>query len=130
MQFENCNAASSPLTTAKAKDADQGQYLTQINDGDYWRYDGINMGSWLNSVELRYAADDADNAIELRLDAIDGKLCGKVQLENSGGQWKAITIGTSDYGTSGTHDLYVIYRGAGSCRFDWWQIEGSIDRKN
>jgi beta-glucosidase len=124
-------------STNRSKDAvekenNEGEKVLVINHNDWLCYRNINLGTWLNFVDLHIATSVANGKIELRLGAPDGELFGLHTIGATGGweSWETINIGCSDYRISGTHDVYVVFRARENrknvpvCRFQWWEVEG------
>jgi beta-glucosidase len=131
VEAEESDAASRELELVEVG-GDTGGKGLRIRHGDWLAYKNIDLGSWLNFIELRYASKVANGTIELRLGAPDGKLFGLYQIEPTGDwqSWATASIGTSQYSVSGVHDVYIVFIARPGretvtvCHFNWWEVEG------
>lgn len=89
-----------------------GSDVTNLDDGDWIRFDNVNFSSAARSIKLNLALDESNRGgtIELRLDSVNGTLIGKTAAQPTG-DWT--TFRTQQFNvnsTSGTHDLFVIFK--------------------
>ena len=131
IQAENFDESATTMKLIPAKDTGEGKSVV-VKNGDWIRFKNINLGTWLNFVEIRYASIISLSHLELRLDAPDGMLFGKFTFDRTGSLqvYQTANIGTSDYGISGIHDVYIVFKARPGreeetvCHFNWWEIEG------
>jgi beta-glucosidase len=131
VEAEDLEMASGNVKTIDAEQAGEGRCIV-AHDGDWMGYRNINLGSWLNFIELRLASSVASGVIELRLDGPEGPLFGTYTIEPTGGwqSWQTVNLGCSQYRVSGVHDVYLVFRAREGrekspvCHFDWWAVEG------
>jgi hypothetical protein len=93
----------------------------------------VDFGSWLNFIEVRSGASEKERILELRLGSPDGRLVGSFEAPNTSiDTTKGTSVGTSDYGVFGTHDLYIVHRADGdpdaAVAVNYWQIEQVMPR--
>lgn len=70
-----------------------------------------------------FAAENEGATLEIHLDRADGPLAGSLALKPSAGKW--ITAKTGITRTTGTHDVYFVFKGApdkSKAKLDWWQL--------
>lgn len=103
-----------------------GIYVTRITDLSYIKVAGVGFGMpGASRFSATVASGGATGAIELHLDKTDGALIGKLEVPATGGleAWRTIT--TPVTGATGTHDLFLVFRGKGEqplFNFDKWQF--------
>ena len=96
--------------------------ITDVNNGDYIKVQGVDFLTGASSVEVNLASLHGGK-IEMHIDKIDGPLLGVVNVTASaeGDVWKTIT--TKVKSTSGVHDLFFVFRGEKDLfNFDWWKF--------
>ncbi|MEY3001469.1 MAG: hypothetical protein RL648_1683 [Verrucomicrobiota bacterium] len=130
--------ASSPMFRMEATDFDHASAgLTPhkggivLKSGDWIGFDAIDLGSWLNFVEIRSGASASGCVLEVRLGGPDGRFIGSFEAPNTSmDTTKGTNVGTSDYGAFGVHDLYIVHRDDGDpdavVVVDYWEIEKEI----
>jgi chitodextrinase/lysophospholipase L1-like esterase len=92
-----------------------GSDLINLDDGDYARYTQVNFGAGARSVNLDLALNPSNRGgwIELRLDSVNGTLIGRHDVQITG-SWNTYYTQKANISTvSGTHDLYVVFKGRG-----------------
>lgn len=93
---------------------DSGTDLVNLNDGSWARYDNVNFGSGgVNSVKLALALPSSNRGgwIELHIDDVNGTQIGSLGVQPTGSWSTYFTQQVNITGVSGTHDLYVVFRG-------------------
>lgn len=131
VEAESHDDAAETPQLVKVETQEGGKAIIARN-ADWLCFKDIDMGSWLNFVELCLSAATSRGTIELRLDRPDGKLIGTHMIDPTGSlqTWEVVSLGTSDYRVSGIHDLYIVFRAREGkehvpvCYLDWWEIEG------
>ncbi len=99
-----------------------------LKGGDWIGFDNVNLGTWLNFVEVRSGASKGGRILELRLGGPNGRFIGSFEAPNTSmDTTKGTNVGTSDYGAFGVHDLYIVHRDDGdpdaTIVVDHWEIE-------
>ena len=102
-----------------------GTVVTDLNGGDWLKYEDVNFGnSTMTAIQLRVAVDaaSAGKKIDLRLDGESGPVIGTATIESTGGWTTYKTQQTPILPTTGLHDLYLVPQGAGSdfANIDWF----------
>ena len=90
-----------------------GLNVGYINDGDYAMYSAVDL-TGMNSVKARFATRNAGGSIEFRVDALDGDLLGTMDIPVTGDwqNWETDSINIQS--VTGTHDVYLIFKGGDS----------------
>ena len=108
-----------------------GMHVTRITDLNYIKVDGVDFGSaGASTFTANLASGGAGGEIELHLDAANGLQIGRLQVSPTGGwdDWQSETTTVS--GATGTHDLFLVFKGAGDdplFNFDYWSF-GQAER--
>jgi len=100
------------VTTEKS--ARVGIHVTRITDRSYIKVAGVDFKTpGARGFRANVASAGPGGTIELRLDAADGPLIGTLRVSATGGtdEWRTLSAPVS--GASGTHDLFLVFRGAG-----------------
>jgi len=84
---------------------------------------GVNFGKGAKSFAASVASTVKDGEIELHLDNPSGPLVGVCQVPDTGGAAKWTTASSPVEHAAGIHDLYFIFIGGKSLRFDWWEFK-------
>ena len=108
IEGEDYDAMSGIRTQACSEGTDN---VGWINDGDWLRFDDLNFGSGAASCDIRVASATNGGDIELRLDSTGGTLIGTCDVNNTGGWQSWVTESCNVNNASGTHDLYMVFRG-------------------
>ncbi|WP_294063133.1 glycoside hydrolase family 43 protein [Sphingomonas sp.] len=112
------------VTTATSEAGDV--YVTRITDLSYIKIAGVAFGEpGASRFSAKVASAEESGSIELHLDKADGQLIAKLPVGATGGldAWRTITTQVS--GATGTHDLFMVFRGKGDqplFNFDQWQF--------
>ena len=90
-----------------------GQDVGYNDAGDYLGYHNIDLGTGVNTVNVRFATLNAStvNGIEFRLDSTTGPLIGTLTVRPTGGWQNWTTQTTSITGASGVHAVYLVFKG-------------------
>ena len=103
-----------------------GVYVTPIRSGSYIKVAGVAFGEvGPSTFEARVAAHGPGGSIELHLDSVDSPRIGTVDVHDTGGWWNWQTERTVVSGSTGTHDLYLVFkrpRDGDLFNFDSWQF--------
>lgn len=103
--------SQSGVETETCTDTNGGMNIGFIQEGDYCVYNKIDFGNGATSFEARTSSASTGGDIELRLDSPTGTLIGTCNVAPTGGwqTWAQSTCNVS--GVTGTHDLYMVFRG-------------------
>lgn len=109
--------------------ADEGgtDMVGNINAGNWLKYTNIGFGDGAKILSARVACGGT-SGFEVRLDSPEGKLVGTVEVPNTGGWDTYQTVSANLDGAAGTHDVYLVFRGA--VNFNWWQCSARRDEQN
>ncbi len=108
----------------KGEDCAEGdQDLAFIDNGAYSMYEGLNLGG-AHSFATRVASAGSGGTIEIHADSATGTLLGTCTVPVTGDYQKWVTATCPLMGASGTHDVYLVYVGAGSSLFniEWFAL--------
>jgi beta-xylosidase len=100
-----------------------GVFINAMQDGAYTKVKNIDFrdnGASKFTARLG-TVHNKDVTMEIRLDALDGKLLGTIKTPCTGGsdRWALITIDIEK--VTGIHDLYFVFKGK-SLYLDWWKF--------
>lgn len=93
----------------KSSGVKQKGRFTVLGNGDWICFKNQDLGSWLNSINIQAGASHHNSIIKIHLNDPKGKNGGQAIILRMGDLYKSKTsvIGTSDYGLSGVHDIYL-----------------------
>lgn len=108
------------------------QFLVNIHDGDWVRFDRVDFGKGANRFEVCASGTGCGGVIELRLDGIEGELIGKCAVKGSGSQnqwlskWEELS-GELLCCVSGVRTLCLCFAGNDGylMRLDWLRFSAS-----
>jgi hypothetical protein len=87
-------AAQSGARLENTADADGGKDVGWLADGDWLRYDDVDLGAGSLTISARVASDNrAGGSIELHTGSRTGALLATVPVKSTGGWQKWITVG-------------------------------------
>jgi glucosylceramidase len=113
----------SGLQTETCEDTLGGFDVGFAEDGDYALYERIDFGAGLSSVDVRVASAGSGGRLEFHLDSVTGPLAATVTVPVTGGWQKWVTVSGAAAGASGVHDVYVVFKGAGSIgNLNWFRF--------
>jgi len=121
-----------PYGTENTGDVDGDLNLSNMNDGTWTSYQGIDL-TYAKTIRLRVAAPAGrpDGVIEVRIGSDTGTVIGRTAVPVTG-HWQSYqTIETTLDPVSGVHDVYLKYVEAGSnttgsgamFNLNWFEIE-------
>jgi lysophospholipase L1-like esterase len=89
-----------------------GGVITDLDNGDWVKFDAVDFGSGVNSWRVRLGAtvSAAGGAIELRLGSPSGTLIGSHVVQATGSYGTHYTQRVAVSGATGVHDLYLVFR--------------------
>ncbi len=97
--------------TQNAPGTEDGECVGFIKNGNWLRYDNVDFGKGVDSVEIRAAAAlGTGGTIELRLDKADGELLGTCDVTDTGDwqKWQTFTAKIKE--TEGRKSLCLVFR--------------------
>lgn len=98
--------------------------VTNIDDGDWVALSKVDFGNnGPHAFTAVVSNVNADSAIELRLDSVDGELVGTLLIPSNDGKSDWVEVTTKVSGFQGVHDLYLVFRGEPDIKlfdFDYW----------
>ncbi len=96
-------------------------YINDIDDGEYLMIRGADFGKGASSLEA-CVWGKSNCSVEVRLDSVDGPLCGTMKIAPDDG-FRSIKCALK--GARGKHDLYFVFRGESGkdlFEWDWWRM--------
>jgi hypothetical protein len=120
VEAENYDEASAHVL---AMEGGGTRFLGYINDGEWTRYDNINLGSGeMRFLSARVASAENGGVIEVHLDSPSGRIVGICHAPPTGGweTWQTVSCEINDNVTN-VNSIYFVYRGKGTYLFniDW-----------
>lgn len=109
-----------------------GVYVTRVHNGDWLRLDNVDLGAMgARHFTVRAASGLRGGRIELRVDSLNGRSLGSIEIDGTGGweQWRTFTAWLPRIAT-GVHDLYLVFHGRKGpelFNLDWWQLADDAD---
>jgi len=114
-------AWSQGLKTAKGTN---GIYVTDIDNDDYIEVRAVDLGKGARKFEASVAANSTGAEVEIHIDSLRGALLGSLKIKSTGSTttWESQSCHIKKQ--SGIHDVYFVFKGAGSnlFNFDWWKF--------
>lgn len=100
-------------------------FVTDIDDGEYILVRGVDFGKGASSLTVSCSAHLYGGTIEVRLDAVDGKVAGVINVPNTKFEYREFTTRLTR--CKGVHDLYFVFKGSDRQKrnlfnFDWWEV--------
>lgn len=99
-----------------------------IDNGDWTAYYGLDFGDGASTFAVNASSGNQGGAIEIRLDAPDGRLIGECTVTATGGwdSWKDFRCPVT--GATGVHDVYLVYHGGSgyllNVNYFWFEPAG------
>lgn len=87
------------------------QLVTNIDDGEYILVKGVDFGKGAKEFRVNASSHLFGGDLEIRSDAPDGPLAGKVAIGNTKDRLMEFMTPVSNL--EGVHDLYLVFRGDG-----------------
>lgn len=87
-----------------------GENLGHIGNGDWARYNNINLTD-VNTFNAFLSGRNNGRSVEVRLDNLNGTLIGTLSVPNTGEWHDYVTVSTSISSVSGSHDVFLVFRG-------------------
>lgn len=98
-------------------------HITSIHNGDWLKIRSVDFGEkGATNFSASVATMAQDGCIELRMDALGGKVIGSLEVSPTGGQDKWEIQSTKLDTVTGVHDLYLLFKGNEGELFnvDYW----------
>ena len=116
----------SGVQTEGTTDVNGGENVGWINNGDWLRFDDINL-SGLSNMDARIACNFTGGTIEVRTGSTSGTLIGSISISNTGGNQSWVTKNTSVSNVSGTKDVFLVFKGGSGYLFNvnWIEFNNS-----
>ena len=87
-----------------------GECIGWVEEGDWVRYEGVDLGQTTEQMELRVSSASGGGVIEIRLDSPTGELLGTGRVRNTG-DWQSWTsIKPKIKASSGTKTLCLVFK--------------------
>jgi alpha-N-arabinofuranosidase len=101
-------AAQDGIQTAPCSEG--GECIGWIEQGDWVRYEQVDIGQGVQQMEIRAASASIGGTIEIRLDTPEGDLLGTCLVPNTGGwqSWRSFIAQIKP--TSGVKTLCLVFR--------------------
>jgi len=99
-------------------------YVTNIDNGDNIKVQAVDFGKGAKKFEAKVATTATNAVLEIHLDSPAGTLIGSLKIKSAGSTAKWDTQLCTVSKQMGLHDVYFVFKGAGSelFNFDWWQF--------
>ena len=112
------------LETETTSDAGGGYDVGFADNGDWAHFKNVNFGTGVSSVNLRTASAGSGGTLEFHLDSVTGGLVGMATIPITGGWQTWTTVSAPISGTSGLHDLYLVFKGTTSIgNVNWFKFQ-------
>jgi glucosylceramidase len=112
------------VETESTSDTNGGYDVGYTDTGDWAHYKNIDFGSGVSTVNVRTASNGTGGTLEFHLDSITGTLIGTAELPITGGWQTWTTVSAPIAAASGTHDLYLVFRGGnGIADVNWFKFQ-------
>ena len=119
IQAEDCDFKSGIETESCSEG---GLDVAFIENGDHIGFKDVDLTN-AKDIDFRLASNGAQAALEVRLDAPDGKLIGSIDVKGTGDwqNWSTQTCTIEE--TSGKHNVYLVFTGEEGYLFNinWWK---------
>ena len=95
-----------------------GLDVCNIQNGDYTVYNNFNLTGAPTTFQARVASATSGGTIEVRQDSATGTLLGTCTVAGTGAWQTYTTASCTISGASGTHNLYLVYKGGSGYLFN------------
>ena len=114
----------------KLGEGNDRQKYVLASDDSWLQVKGVNFSQGTSQFEAMLASSEVGGKIELRIDSLDGKVIGTLDVDRTEGweDWKKQSIEVSNI--KGTHDLYMVFSGESEHSFnlaDWKFVKSSVE---
>jgi len=83
--------------------------VAEINYGDYLLFRDVDFGLGMTEIKAAISTQNSAACVGFRLDSLNGKSLGMIDVIHSGGWTNWSTQQTAAYEVKGIHDLYVLF---------------------
>lgn len=102
------------------------QCVCSIDEGEHLMVKGVEFKRGATKFTVNASAHLYGGTIEVRLDSVEGRCIGKLQVTHTKGEYRNFQTSVEKVG--GKHDLYFVFRGGDRQKhnlfnWDWWQFE-------
>lgn len=112
------------LQTETTADAGGGYDVGSADNGDWMHFKSVNFGAGVSNVSVRTAGAGNGGTLEFHLDSLSGAVAGTATLPVTGGWQRWTTVSAPISGASGTHDLYLVFKGTRSiANVNWFKFQ-------
>lgn len=105
------NAYAAQQGTQKAACSEGGECIGWIDQGDWLRYEQVDLGQNCGEIKIRSASATRGGVIEVRLNEPDGELLGTCKVPNTGGWQSWSSFSARIKPISGVRTLCLTFRG-------------------
>ncbi|MBR6969065.1 MAG: CotH kinase family protein [Ruminococcus sp.] len=106
-----------------------GLDVAYIENGEYIGFKDIDLTN-VRNIDFRIGSNGARAVLEVRLDAPDGQLIGKMDIKSTSGwqTWETQRCAVSE--SYGIHDIYFIFTGGEGYLYNinWWRTDQATDK--
>jgi len=107
----NANSFAAQQGIQKAPCSEGGECIGWIEQGDWVRYEKIDLGQNCRQIEVRAASATRGGIIEIHLDTQDGELLGTCAVPNTGGWQEWSSFKAKIKPTGGIKTLCLTFKG-------------------
>jgi glucosylceramidase len=112
------------LETEMTSDSLGGYDVGYSDTGDWAMYKNVAFGTGITTVKVRTASGGSGGTLEFRLDSATGTLLGTATLPATGGWQTWQTVSAPVVGATGTHNLYLVFKGGkGIANVNWFVFQ-------
>ena len=90
------------------KEENGAKFITECDDQDYVKYDGVGFEDGAKSITLTVRSNK-ESYIELALGLVSGETVQEIQIPNTNGEWRTVTCEINTV-ISGTHNVVFRFR--------------------
>lgn len=99
-------------------------FVGWVNNGDWVKYENVDFGSGVNSIEISASSGTSGGIIEIRQGSVSGTLLGTVEVTNTGSftSWETLTASISEINDK--QDIYFVFTDGNGYLFDidWFKF--------
>ncbi|MHA7944805.1 carbohydrate-binding protein [Formosa sp. 3Alg 14/1] len=97
-----------------------------IENNDWIAFSDVDLTEF-TTLDVRYSSPNSGGFVEVRLDAVDGRLIGNVLLENTSNWNNWATTNSQLVSVEGVHTVYLVFKGGSSYLYNlnWIHFKSS-----